>query len=181
MATAKSYIHPSDDSWEIYTLFRKAADGSIQLLQSFAHSPHSLTLTKVRALMYLEQHQSGTGSLGELAEVTASSLGWASRMVEALVAGGFVTCIRDTLDRRVVHVKLTQKGIFTANLLATNLQGPIAAALSEAQPKERAAIGQFLQRFTTALNQSGKNTAHESPLPFASLPEKQLLNGNCRA
>jgi DNA-binding MarR family transcriptional regulator len=137
---------------EIYGLFRAAGHESLIALRRFSEPPYDLSLTDVRALLYLTRHLVGVGSIGELAKGLNSSLGWASRVADALARDGLVACIRDRQDRRLVHLTLTQKGAQTAHLLSANLQKAIAAALSEVPSKQRKVIGRFLQRFTESVN-----------------------------
>jgi DNA-binding MarR family transcriptional regulator len=152
MVATNSHTCPEADNREIYALFRNASQGNIRVFKLFHALSHDLSLTKIRALMYLEQHLSGTRSIGELAKELASSLGWASRIACELSMEGLIDCIRDRRDRRLVHVKLTEKGIRTARLLSANLQRPVVDALSEVPPEQRTLISQFLQQFTIELN-----------------------------
>jgi DNA-binding MarR family transcriptional regulator len=163
MVAANSHICAEDNSQEIYRLLRNAGRESLKAFQSFLDPPHQLSLTKIRALMYLEQHLGGTGSVGELAKGLVLTLGWASRIAEALAWDGLVDCVRDKRDRRLVHVKLTEKGVSTACVLSASLKGPVVTALGEMQPEQRKVIRKFLQRFTTELNRQAKETAQESP------------------
>lgn len=163
MVAANHPICSEENGQEIYRLLRNAGRESLKAFQSFLDPPHQLSLTKIRALMYLEQHLGGTGSVGELAKGLVLTLGWASRIAEALAWDGLVDCVRDKRDRRLVHVKLTERGVSTACILSASLKDPVVTALSDLGPEQRKVIRQFLQKFTTELNRHAKETASEPP------------------
>ncbi len=129
-------------------MFRDASRATLGAFRNFSDSPHDLSLTDVRTLLYLEQHAVGTVSIGELAKELHSSLGWASRVADALSKAGLIDCVRDKRDRRLVHLKLTDKGTQTARLLSATLRKPITASLSEISARQSKAISQFLRNFT---------------------------------
>lgn len=55
----------------------------------------------------IELYQCGDLTMGELAAQLGMSPGWASRVVEELVATGFVERHPDPADRRIVHVRVS--------------------------------------------------------------------------
>jgi DNA-binding MarR family transcriptional regulator len=55
----------------------------------------------------IELYQRGDLTMGELAAHLGMSPGWASRVVEELVAAGFVERRPDPEDRRIVHVRVS--------------------------------------------------------------------------
>lgn len=160
MVAAKAHFCSEEEGREIYSLFRNASRATLSAFRNFSESPHDFSLTDVRALLYLEQHMAGTRSIGELAKELHSSLGWASRVADALSKEGLIDCVRDKRDRRLVHLKLTEKGAQAARLLSTTLEKPIAAALSEVSAKQSKVIARFLQSFTAKLNGQASETLH---------------------
>ena len=157
MAATKTHPCSEEEAREFYSLFRDASRATLGAFRTFSESPHDLSLTHVRTLLYLEQHMAGTGSIGELAKELHSSLGWASRVADALAKEGLLESVRDKRDRRLVHLKLTDKGTQTARQLSATLHKPIAASLSEISARQSKTISQFLRNFTKKLN--GQNSA----------------------
>ena len=160
MVAAKPHFCSEEEGREIYGLFRNASRATVSAFRNFAEPPHEFSLTDVRALLYLEQHSAGTRSIGELATELHSSLGWASRVADALSKDGLIDCVRDKRDRRLVHLKLTEKGAQTAHLLSATIEKPIAAALSQVSSKQTKIIARFLQSFTANLNGQAPETLH---------------------
>lgn len=160
MAAAKNYFCSEHEGREFYRLLREASRATLGAFRNFSESPHDLSLTDVRALLYLEQHAAGTGSIGELANELHSSLGWASRVADSLAKQGLIESVRDKRDRRLVHLKLTDKGTQTAHLLSASLQKPIAAALSETSAKQNKAVSQFLRGFVKRMNGQASGVLH---------------------
>lgn len=134
---------------EISALILDAVNATIKICQSDPRYP--LSFPKGQAIMYLSEHLGDSISISELAKQINLSLGWTSRIAQQLVVDGLIHCTRDGRDRRVLHVTLTEQGMSIARLLSENLQRPISAAVTGAQPKTRAAIAEFLRRFTTEL------------------------------
>lgn len=158
MTAARQHVCSDEEGRELYRLFREASRATLGAFRNFSESPHDLSVTDVRALLYLEQHMAGTGSIGELADELHSSLGWASRVADSLAKDGLIESVRDKRDRRLVHLKLTDKGLQTAHLLSASLQKPIAASLSEVSAKQAKVIGSFLRTFIKCLNHNGHSS-----------------------
>lgn len=160
MAASKNHPCSDEEAREFYGLFRDASRATLGAFRNFSDSPHDLSLTDVRTLLYLEQHAVGTGSIGELARELHSSLGWASRVADALSKAGLLESVRDKRDRRLVHLKLTDKGTQTARQLSATLRKPITASLSEISARQSKAISQFLRNFTKRLNGQSSGVLH---------------------
>jgi len=160
MAAAKHHFCSEQEGREFYRLFREATRATLGAFRNFSESPYDLSLTDVRALLYLEQHTAGTGSIGELAKELHSSLGWASRVADSLAKDGLIDSVRDKRDRRLVHLKLTEKGAQTAHLLSASLQKPITASLSEIPARQSKAISQFLRSFVKRMNGQTSDILH---------------------
>lgn len=120
--------------------------------RGFSEPPHELSLHEVRVLLRLAQSNDATQSVGKLAKDLRWTLGWTSRMLHPLMKKGLIDCIRDTRDRRIVHVNLTADGVLTAHLIAENLCKPMVAALGEVVPKQRPLIKAFLRRFSEEID-----------------------------
>lgn len=160
MAAAKHHFCSEQEGREFYRLFREASRATLAAFRNFSESPHDLSLTDVRALLYLEQHMSGTGSIGELAKELHSSLGWASRVADSLAKQGLIESTRDKRDRRLVHLKLTDKGTQIAHLLSAALHKPVSVSLSEMPAKQSKVISQFFRKFAKRLNGSDSSVVH---------------------
>ena len=104
-----------------------------------ALSPH-----QVRVVMTLVGQPGRT--ISELAESVGISLGWASRVVEELEAGGHVQRERDAEDRRIVRVSLTPSVQALAERTFRQRGQVVADALAALEPGERAAVRGFLER-----------------------------------
>jgi len=148
-------ISSEQESREIYSLLRTAGHKTLVAFRRFSEPPHDLSLRKAQALLHLHATDSAA-SVNELAKVLCSSVGWASRVTEVLRNQCLVDCIRDRPDRRVVHVKLTEKGTRIARELWAELCNPFADALGEVFPQEQRVIKQFLRQFTVKLNRPSR-------------------------
>jgi DNA-binding MarR family transcriptional regulator len=103
----------------------------------------------IRAAIYLYQH--GERTVGQLATGLGISRGWASRVAEELVERGHAAREGDPGDRRVVHLRLTDRSLAEIERAYRWRGDVVAAALAEHAPAERAAIRQFLRQVATGL------------------------------
>jgi DNA-binding MarR family transcriptional regulator len=104
----------------------------------------------IRATIYLYQH--GERTVGQLAAGLGISRGWASRVAEELVERGHVAREADPGDRRVVHLRLTERSLAEIERAYRWRGDVVAAALAEHGPDERDAIRRFLRRVATDLS-----------------------------
>jgi len=87
-----------------------------------------VTVAQWRMLALLDPAESGI-RLTDLADATAMSLPSASRMVNRLVASGFVRSEPDPTDRRAVRISLTTRGRSTVEDVLRRRQAAVALAL----------------------------------------------------
>jgi DNA-binding MarR family transcriptional regulator len=87
-----------------------------------------VTVAQWRMLALLDPAESGI-RLTDLADATAMSLPSASRMVNRLVARGFVRSEPDPTDRRAVRISLTTRGRSTVEDVLRRRQAAVALAL----------------------------------------------------
>jgi len=113
--------------------------------------PHAVPASQhaIRAAIYLYQH--GERTVGQLADGLGISRGWASRVAEELVERGHVAREGDPDDRRVVHLRLTERSLAEIERAYRWRGDVVAAALAEHGPGERDAIRRFLRRVATDL------------------------------
>jgi DNA-binding MarR family transcriptional regulator len=87
-----------------------------------------VTVAQWRMLALLDPAQAGI-RLTDLADASAMSLPSASRMVNRLVARGFVRSDPDPADRRAVRITLTPRGRSTVEDVLRRRQAAVADAL----------------------------------------------------
>jgi DNA-binding MarR family transcriptional regulator len=109
----------------------------------------------IRAAIYLYQH--GERTVGQLAAGLGISRGWASRVADELVTRGHAARESDPVDRRVVHLRLTEGSLAEIERAYRWRGDVVAAALAEHGPAERAAIRRFLQRVASELEAEAMN------------------------
>jgi len=109
----------------------------------------------IRAAIYLYQH--GERTVGQLAAGLGISRGWASRVADELVTRGHAARDGDPIDRRVVHLRLTEGSLAEIERAYRWRGDVVAAALAEHSPAERAAIRRFLQRVAADLAAEAAN------------------------
>ena len=104
---------------------------------------------EIRLAVHLVRLQSAT--VGELAAAVGISRGWASRIVDRMETAGHVVRRRDTADRRVVHVNLSDQGRSEISE-AYDWRGQVVErALTSLGPEQRAATIRFLEQVATGL------------------------------
>lgn len=103
----------------------------------------------IRAAIYLYQH--GERTVGQMATGLGISRGWASRVADELVARGHAAREGDPDDRRVVHLRLTDRSLAEIERAYRWRGDVVAAALAGHGPAERAAIRRFLRDVAAGL------------------------------
>jgi DNA-binding MarR family transcriptional regulator len=104
---------------------------------------------EIRLAVHLLRLDSAT--VGELAAAVGISLGWASRIVDRMDAAGHVVRSRDTADRRLVHVRLSDRGRQEI-AEAYDWRGQVVErALRGLTAEQREATIQFLQQLAAGL------------------------------
>lgn len=100
----------------------------------------------------IELYQRGDVTMGELASRVGMSNGWASRVVEELVAAGMAERAVDPVDRRVVHVRLAPRAREMAESAYRWRVDVIERALAGMGSAERDAVRTFLARVIEELS-----------------------------
>jgi DNA-binding MarR family transcriptional regulator len=108
-----------------------------------------LTMTQIKVLHYLEQHERSL-TVKEAAEVVSLSLPAASRAIDDLVRRGFAQRQEDLSDRRMKQVSITDQGRAAIRRLnAARLRG-LEEFVETLSPQQRArlsgALGKLLER-----------------------------------
>jgi DNA-binding MarR family transcriptional regulator len=86
---------------------------------------NELTRSEYELLMLLVMHQGDGGrtlaatEISDLLQITPSGV---THLINPLEEGGYLERLRDRADRRVVHIKLTEKGCETAESLLAEFQ-----------------------------------------------------------
>ncbi len=104
----------------------------------------------IRAAIHIYQH--GERTVGQLAAGLGISRGWASRVAEELVERGHVARETDPGDRRIVHLRLTERSLAEIERAYRWRGDVVERALAEHEPAERDAIRRFLRRVVTDLS-----------------------------
>ncbi len=116
---------------------------------------------EIRLAVHLTRLDSAT--VGELAAAVGISRGWASRIVDRMDAAGHIVRARDSGDRRVVHVALSDHGRREISE-AYDWRGQVVEqALGALSPEQRSATIQFLQALATGLEQGPPPSMPGSP------------------
>jgi DNA-binding MarR family transcriptional regulator len=121
------------------------ADGSARdALDQAASDRLAINLTDHRCLDVLDQR--GTSTAGEIAGALGLTTGAVTTLLDRLERAGYVRRVRDSADRRRVHVQLTRRAL----RLAEELYGPLAAdghaLLAAYEPHELELLRDFLRR-----------------------------------
>jgi DNA-binding MarR family transcriptional regulator len=126
----------------------EAGDGA----GSARSGPHEAPASEhaIRAAIHIYQH--GERTVGQLADGLGISRGWASRVAEELVERGHVARESDPEDRRIVHLRLTDRSLAEIERAYRWRGDVVEAALAEHDPAEREAIRRFLRRVVADLS-----------------------------
>jgi len=115
-----------------------------------AMAEHELSLTQMKVLYLLDEHDAAERSIKEIADQFAMSLGAMSRCVDALLQRGFVERREDTDDRRIKRVRISPAGRdLTGRLTELRLShlDTFLTTLTESQRKRLAgALESILER-----------------------------------
>ena len=154
---SRDVVVQQSESSEIVGLFMDvlAADSAATRAQPLRNIRTELSPKLIRALLYLVQHGGTEMTVGTLADGLGVSLGWASRVADEFVSMGFLNRTRDSRDRRIVQLQLSERAKKVGDELWAAREKVVTAALNEVPPGGRHAIVQFLRRFITELNSHG--------------------------
>ncbi len=89
-------------------LFRQARDAMwARMADEMAQAGHDLTFSQYITIKKLADGMAGVTDLARAAELNPGAM---TRLLDRLVAKGYVTRLHDANDRRAVHVHLTEVG-----------------------------------------------------------------------
>ncbi|WP_040406283.1 MarR family winged helix-turn-helix transcriptional regulator [Amycolatopsis nigrescens] len=92
---------------------------------------------------------------GELADTNLVTTGGITQQVDRLLAAGLVRRERDTTDRRVVYVTLTEEGLLLVDRLSVLHFAQEQRMLGELSTAEQAQLARLLSRLEHSLNLAG--------------------------
>ena len=92
----------------------------------------------------IQIYVAGGLTMGELAAKSGMTPGWASRVVEELVAVGYVERLPDPNDRRIIRVNLTPESARAVEQAYSSRNKSIERALDGMDEREREAVRTFL-------------------------------------
>ena len=128
---------------------RSAAAGS-DAGAHFVEGAPRVSKQGVRAAIHL--YVAGGLTMGELAAKAGMSAGWASKVVDELVAAGYVERQPDATDRRIIHVRLAQDAVRSVEQAYSWRGDAVERALSGLDPAGREAVRDFLTRLIAELS-----------------------------
>jgi MarR family transcriptional regulator, organic hydroperoxide resistance regulator len=105
--------------------------------------------------MVIQQH--GTCTMSEIANALGVSLSAITGIIDRMVKHGFVERMRDDSDRRLVRVKLTEKGNSILNEDHQHKNQHLRSILGVLNETDRASLIDLIQKIIDALHQQ-KNT-----------------------
>ena len=104
----------------------------------------------VRAAIHI--YVAGGLTMGELAAKAGMSPGWASKVVDELVAAGYVERHPDPTDRRIIHVRVAQDAVRSVEQAYSWRGDAVERALSGLDSAGRVAVHDFLTRLIAELS-----------------------------
>jgi DNA-binding MarR family transcriptional regulator len=120
---------------------------------------HQLSLTDVRALIFLSNAADGSARMGDLAEALASLPSRLTRQIGRLEAQGLVRRVASPDDRRGVVASITDDGrIASRRAMLTYAQGVRMHYLNQLSRTQVVAMGENCRRISAALQRSHRAT-----------------------
>jgi DNA-binding MarR family transcriptional regulator len=116
----------------------------------FAEGAPRISKQGVRAAIHL--YVAGGLTMGELAAKAGMSAGWASKVVDELVAAGYVERHPDPADRRIVHVRLAPDAVRAVEQAYSWRGDAVERALAGLDAAGREAVRGFLTRLVAELS-----------------------------
>ena len=95
-------------------------------------------------------------TMGELSNALSVPLSTATRMVNSMVADGYLKRLSDPEDRRIVRVALTDRGIETYNTIRNYTVERLQNLLSNLTVDEQVKLLQLIDKVIFALKQASK-------------------------
>ncbi|MDF2628295.1 MAG: MarR family transcriptional regulator [Symbiobacteriaceae bacterium] len=106
-------------------------------------SDYSVTPPQFEALAALREY--GALTMGELCEKMFLACSTATDLVDRLERNGFVERVRDTVDRRVVRLKVLAKGEQIADEVTNARRSQLAGVLASVSLEDKEALIQSLE------------------------------------
>jgi MarR family transcriptional regulator, organic hydroperoxide resistance regulator len=116
-----------------------------------------LSYPQILVLYSLLEH--GTLNVGELADQLKVSQGVVSRTVDRLVDKGLLDRVRDSFDRRVVNVTLSEEGRTHATKMISYHAERLERQFSETSPSDREVFLKMLRQIDSGLDESLREEA----------------------
>jgi DNA-binding MarR family transcriptional regulator len=115
---------------------------------------HPTDLFAIMDIVDFRERHGRSPTIGELGEVAALSSAAATTLVDRLVSAGYVERIRDTQDRRRVHLQLTPRHLEAAAPMLRVYLERLSAALDSFGDDELDAAARVLEASRVAMEQS---------------------------
>lgn len=120
--------------------------------RSIAAVEETVTLTQFRTLVVLERY--GGLNLQKLADHLGVNASTAMRMIDRLIAAGFVNRAENPASRREVVLTLTDEGKRTVGEVMSLRREEIRQIVTAMQSQRRADLVRVLESFTTAAGET---------------------------
>lgn len=116
-----------------------------------ALTPFSLSSTQYHALLHLHNAGEQGLTISGLAQKLICTTGNATRLVRRLEDQAFIHLTRDTVDRRIIYVRLTPAGHELFNIAQKKHLQSIHRRFGRLAPLERESLSQLIAQVVSAL------------------------------
>lgn len=123
------HLRPSGESLADLSAELARVTASIEALLNARLGCEGFTVAQFRALRGLASHAANTAS--EVASLLRYSNGATTRIIDELEDKGMINRMRSTVDRRVVEIKMTAKGLLAVERLSFIVENTRSPAASE--------------------------------------------------
>lgn len=120
-----------------------------------------LTPPQLHAVMWLGTDERLT--MGEVAQRVGVTEKTVTGIVDRLEAQDYVRRVRDSADRRVVQVELTEKGLAAYREFDAEIRRKFVLFLSLLEPADEQALLRILERLVKRLSSQGRQDSPSSP------------------
>jgi DNA-binding MarR family transcriptional regulator len=115
-----------------------------------------ITFPQFFVMSHLYKH--GESNMHELAKVMDVSTAAATGIVERLVRCGYVARVYDSKDRRVIHIKLTQKGSDMVKRIIQQRRGVTLEIFGKIPKEERDSYLSVLMHIRDVIEEDNRNS-----------------------
>jgi DNA-binding MarR family transcriptional regulator len=166
-AFADGLDNPNLDAWRTFLVAHARLS---RRLDDELRAEHGMSLAEYDALVQLALAPRMRLRMNQLAERVLLSRSGVTRLVDRLVADGFVARTQCTTDARGAEAVITRSGVERLRLATTtHLRGVAQYFLEPLSQGELDALGQSLGTVVGALRSSGRTTDDEACSPDTSL------------